>query len=93
MALLVNTSFTRLQVFGNTLPRYNYKHRSSTNPWPAWTGTMHGDEIEYVFGFPVKRPQFYTVDEIDFAEDILDFWTNFVKTGQETNFYIFLSIL
>ena len=61
--------------------RYNYLHRSSTSPWPSWTGSMHGDEIEYVFGVPLKRPEFYTQEEVKFAEDVVDLWANFAKSG------------
>ena len=42
---------------------------------------MHGDEIEYVFGVPLKRPEFYTQEEVKFAEDVVDLWANFAKSG------------
>jgi hypothetical protein len=41
-------------------PRFSYGHQSSVDPWPSWTGSKHGDEIEFIFGRPLKRPEIYT---------------------------------
>ena len=68
---------------GNAVYRYYYSHRSSQDPWPKYTGTKHGDELEFTFGRPLKAPAMYTVSEIDFANDIMTYWTNFVKTGYD----------
>ena len=51
---------------------------------------MHGDEIEYVFGVPLKRPEFYTQEEVKFAEDVVDLWANFAKSGYSRLIFMFL---
>ena len=74
----------------DSINRYNYLHRSSTSPWPSWTGSIHGDEIEYVFGFPLKRPEFYSQEEVKFAEDVVNLWTNFAKSGYDCLTFVLL---
>lgn len=60
---------------------YFYSHRSKYNPWPSWTGVMHGDEINYVFGEPFNPKYNYTDDERYFSRRIMRYWTNFAKYG------------
>lgn len=66
---------------GNQVYRYYYAHRSSTDPWPRYTGVKHGDEIEFFFGHALTRPASYAVEEISFAQDVITYLTNFVRTG------------
>lgn len=66
---------------GNTVYMYLYTHRSRGNPWPRWTGVMHGDEINYVFGEPLNPALNYVQEEKDFSRKIMRYWTNFAKTG------------
>lgn len=68
---------------------YLYTHRTKKNPWPKWTGVMHGDEINYVFGEPLNPAFDYTEDEKDFSRKIMKYWSNFAKTGYEI-FFVFL---
>ena len=58
---------------------YSFEHRLSNNPWPAWTGVMHGYEIEAVFGLPL--PYNYTQRETNLAARITDYWTRFAQFG------------
>lgn len=60
---------------------YNFKHRTSANPWPSWMGVMHGYEIDHVFGMPLNDSLNYTKAEKLLSEKILQYWTNFAKTG------------
>lgn len=60
---------------------YNFHHRTSANPWPSWMGVMHGYEIDHVFGMPLNASHNYTQDEKQLSEKILQYWTNFAKTG------------
>ena len=61
--------------------RYHYSHMSSQNPWPAYSGVKHGDELEFTFGSPLRMPGMYYSKEVSFAFDLNIYWTNFVKTG------------
>lgn len=58
---------------------YSFEHRLSNNPWPAWTGVMHGYEIEAMFGLPLDYN--YTAEEEALAERVTAFWTRFAQFG------------
>lgn len=60
---------------------YLYTHRTRSNPWPRWTGTMHGDEISYVFGEALNPALDYTDEEKVFSRRMMRYWTNFAKYG------------
>ncbi|XP_033740740.1 cholinesterase-like isoform X2 [Pecten maximus] len=60
---------------------YSFEHRTSSNPWPRWAGVLHGDEIEYVFGMPLKQCSNYTADEVVLSERMMEYWATFAKTG------------
>uniref|UniRef100_U5EXG0 Carboxylic ester hydrolase n=1 Tax=Corethrella appendiculata TaxID=1370023 RepID=U5EXG0_9DIPT len=77
----VNEFAHRYAEEGNTVYMYLYTHRSKGNPWPRWTGVMHGDEINYVFGEPLNPKLSYLEEEKDFSRKIMKYWTNFAKTG------------
>ncbi|VVC33910.1 Hypothetical protein CINCED_3A018814 [Cinara cedri] len=66
---------------GNNVYMYYFKHRSLNNPWPKWTGVMHGDELGYVFGDPLNPTKSYHAEEIELSKKIMKYWTNFAKTG------------
>ncbi|CEF71299.1 Acetylcholinesterase [Strongyloides ratti] len=38
---------------------YEYNRRSPINPWPQWTGAMHGDDLIDIFGIPFRHPDKY----------------------------------
>ncbi|KFD54315.1 hypothetical protein M514_04857 [Trichuris suis] len=61
---------------------YHFKHRASTNPWPAWAGVMHAYEIEFVFGLPLLYPGNYTPQEEEFSKEIIKYWTTFATSGK-----------
>ncbi|XP_076449528.1 uncharacterized protein LOC143285962 [Babylonia areolata] len=58
---------------------YLFQHHLSNNPWPEWTGAMHGYEIEAVFGLPLDYN--YTQGEEDLASRMMGYWTRFAQTG------------
>ncbi|XP_029965176.1 acetylcholinesterase-like [Salarias fasciatus] len=60
---------------------YLFDHRSSVNPWPAWMGVMHGDEIEFVFGLPLNASLGYTKNEVNMTRRFMKHWANFARTG------------
>lgn len=77
-----------------TVYMYLYNHRSKSNPWPKWTGVMHADEINYVFGEVLNPKLDYTDEEREFSRRIMRYWTNFARYGSDNYYYfqIFNSI-
>ena len=65
----------------NDVYLYLFEHRASNNPWPSWTGVLHGDEIAFVFGEPLNQALGYTQLERQLAKDMMTYWANFAKTG------------
>ena len=62
---------------------YYFTERYSSNPWPRWMGVLHADEINFVFGDPLK-PELqanYTSDERRLSLKLMALWSNFAKTG------------
>lgn len=58
-----------------------FDHHSSTNPWPAWMGVMHGYEIEFVFGMPLNRTLGYLEEEVVMSRRMMKYWANMARTG------------
>lgn len=66
---------------GGKVYMYQFTHRTSGNPWPAWMGVMHGYEIDHVFGVPLNDTYSYGQAEKDLSIRIMAYWSNFAKTG------------
>ena len=77
----VNEFAHRYAETGNKVYMYYFTHRSAGNPWPSWTGVMHGDEINYIFGEPLNPLKNYQVEEQELSRRIMRYWANFAKTG------------
>lgn len=65
----------------NDVYLYLFEHRASNNPWPSWTGVLHGDEIAFVFGEPLNQTYGYNQKEVDLSKEMMTYWSNFAKTG------------
>lgn len=66
---------------GNDVYMYFFKHRSSRSLWPSWSGVLHGDEINFIFGEPLDPIKRYRREEIDLSKRMMKYWANFAKTG------------
>lgn len=60
---------------------YLYNHRSKNSPWPKWTGVLHGDEINYIFGEALNPSKEYSPEEREFSRRMMRYWSNFAKYG------------
>ncbi|XP_064595928.1 uncharacterized protein LOC135462634 [Liolophura sinensis] len=61
---------------------YQFNHPVSwleTSPWR--TGADHGDDVFFVYGFPLTDMCNATDSEKVFTRQMMKYWTNFVKTG------------
>ncbi|ESO06840.1 hypothetical protein HELRODRAFT_76935 [Helobdella robusta] len=66
---------------GENVYMYYFTQRYSTNPWPAWMGVLHGDEIMFVFGEALKSLANYSEDDKKLSRIMTEYWVNFAKTG------------
>ncbi|KAK8724046.1 hypothetical protein OTU49_011414, partial [Cherax quadricarinatus] len=65
---------------------YVFNHQSIYGDYPVSQGTVHGEELAYVFGAPLVGGfnHFglnYTLEEVFLSELVMTQWTNFAKTG------------
>lgn len=77
----VNEFAHRYAEMGNNVYMYYYTHRSSVHLWPSWTGVLHADEINFVFGEPLNPSKGYQPNEVDLAKKMMRYWANFARTG------------
>ncbi|KAL3243824.1 hypothetical protein MRX96_019643 [Rhipicephalus microplus] len=61
--------------------QYVFARRSSQNPWPQWTGVIHGEEVPFVFGEPLNDTYCYSEEDKTLSRRIMRYWANFAKTG------------
>ncbi|KAL1433784.1 hypothetical protein MTO96_012313 [Rhipicephalus appendiculatus] len=61
--------------------QYVFARRSSRNPWPRWTGVIHGEEVPFVFGEPLNDTLCYSEEDKVLSRRIMRYWANFAKTG------------
>lgn len=63
-----------------------YKHTNVIHCGIKRMGTVHGEDLPYVFGAPLVDgfshfPRNYTKSEVALSEAIMIFWSNFARTG------------
>lgn len=71
----------RYAYYGNNVYSYYFVQRPSASPWPHWMGTIHGDEILFVFGDPLNPEHKYTEAEKQLSLIMMRYWANFARTG------------
>lgn len=77
----VNRLANKYASTGNEVYMYYFIHRSTQSPWPKWMGTMHADEINFIFGEPLNPMFGYTPEEVMLSKQMMKCWANFAKTG------------
>lgn len=65
---------------------YVFDYQTKDGDYPQRMGTVHGEDLPYIFGAPLVDgfshfPQNYTKSEIALSEAVIIFWTNFARTG------------
>lgn len=70
---------------------YVFDYQTKDGDYPQRMGTVHGEDLPYVFGAPLVDgfshfPQNYTKSEIALSEAVITYWTNFARTGYNINF-------
>lgn len=63
-----------------------FDYQTKDGDYPQRMGTVHGDDLPYIFGAPLVDgfahfPRNYTKSEIALSEAIMIYWSNFVRTG------------
>lgn len=63
-----------------------FDYQTKDGDYPQRMGTVHGEELPYVFGAPLVDgfnhfPHNYTKSEIALSEAIMIYWSNFARTG------------
>jgi len=66
---------------GNNVYMYYFSHRASVSPWPIWSGALHAEEVQFVFGLPLNSSKGYEKIEVRLSKDMMSYWANFAKTG------------
>lgn len=66
---------------GNRAYFYVFDHKPSNSPWPEWMGILHFDEVQFIFGVPLRYPQLYTSKEVEFSKRLMQTWVSFAKNG------------
>lgn len=67
---------------GRNVYFYLYSHRSSLSQYHDWLGCTHHDEVEFVFGRPLRLADMYTGKDIEMSQRLIKIWSHFAHTGQ-----------
>ena len=72
---------------------YLFAHRTSSTSWPSWYGATHGDDLAFLFHYPLasnnyfssinenpsaKNAHIYPIKERKLNEEFLEYWSNFI---------------
>jgi len=67
---------------GRNVYFYLYTHRSSLSQYHDWMGCTHHDEVEFVFGRPLRMADVYSGKDIEMSQRMIKIWSHFAYTGQ-----------
>ncbi|GBM67621.1 Acetylcholinesterase-1 [Araneus ventricosus] len=66
---------------GNHVYFYFFVNRPSSSEWAPWMGTTDFDEVEFVFGRPVREPRNYPLTETRLSIKLPDICIHFANYG------------
>lgn len=67
---------------GRNVYFYLYTHRNSLTPYHDWIGVTHHDEVEFVFGRPLRMADVHSGKDIEMSQRMIKVWSHFARTGQ-----------
>ncbi len=70
-----------------TVYMYSFNHRPKSSKFGDWLGVVHYEEVPFVFGYPLRKTNIYSKQDIVFSERIMKIWTHFAKTGYKFLFF------
>jgi len=76
-----------------TVYMYLFSHRPKSSKNGHWLGVAHYEEVPFVFGYPLKKPELYSREDVILSERIMKIWSHFAKTGYDINYLIFNHIV
>ncbi|KAH9368371.1 hypothetical protein HPB48_012699 [Haemaphysalis longicornis] len=65
----------------DVLLAYKFAHVASHNFWPEEFEATHSDEIQFVFGAPLRHPELYSMEDVRMSETMMAAWAAFARTG------------
>ncbi|KAF8771442.1 acetylcholinesterase-1-like [Argiope bruennichi] len=66
----------------NKVYYYDFTHRPSNTPWAPWMGVAHFEEVQFVFGRPLRVPKDYDSKDIWVSKKVLKIWGDFARNGR-----------
>lgn len=60
---------------------YLYLFHEENLSYPKWIGSPHWNEMDYVFGLPLRYPDKFTYEQQMLSRRMIQTWTNFARTG------------
>ncbi|XP_077526875.1 acetylcholinesterase-1-like isoform X2 [Haemaphysalis longicornis] len=61
---------------------YKFPHVALHSYWPEEYEATHSDEIQFVFGAPLRHPDLYSMEDLLMSETMMAAWAAFAHTGR-----------
>lgn len=61
---------------------YKFEHVALHSYWPEEFEASHSDEIQFVFGAPLRHPDEYSKEDVLMSETMMAAWAAFAHTGR-----------
>lgn len=88
----MNSFMTAYAREGEAVYSYYFTHRFERHLYPEWMGVLHADEIFLTFSHAMQwGTNNYSASEVLFSKRLIQFWSNFAKTGFVLSCFIFLN--